>query len=291
MIRDRINALLHREFVNAELLQVRGEPLGTGWSRGFDDRGVVPIPLTLLRDGHVAARLIDCLSEDGWLICGASEGIGRATAIELAQLGAQFLAADLQGRRFHETIHKHDLVRYLEVGQTTAAYPFLQFNRAWLVILGNDEGAAAFAQKPVRQGDHRGIEHRHVPIEIVAVSPADPTLRESVHLLVLQRRSRFRAPAELHEINPRLVIVRISGWGQDGRYRHKPGFGTLIEAASGFASMNGFPDRPPLLPPIALADHPEPAGGPIRATEPGLYLVTLTGHGTASRWPSAIGRR
>jgi crotonobetainyl-CoA:carnitine CoA-transferase CaiB-like acyl-CoA transferase len=62
------------------------------------------------------------------------------------------------------------------------------------------------------------------------------------------------SPAELHEINPKLVIVRISGWGQDGRFRHKPGFGTLIEGYSGFASMNGFEDREPVLPPMYLAD-------------------------------------
>ena len=62
------------------------------------------------------------------------------------------------------------------------------------------------------------------------------------------------APAELHKINPKLIIVRISGWGQDGRYRHKPGFGTLIEGYSGFASMNGFGDREPVLPPMYLAD-------------------------------------
>ncbi|MGQ0584466.1 MAG: CaiB/BaiF CoA transferase family protein [Reyranella sp.] len=62
------------------------------------------------------------------------------------------------------------------------------------------------------------------------------------------------SPSELHEINPKLVIVRISGWGQDGRFRHKPGFGTLIEGYSGFASMNGFEDREPVLPPMYLAD-------------------------------------
>ena len=62
------------------------------------------------------------------------------------------------------------------------------------------------------------------------------------------------SPAELHALNPKLVIVRISGWGQDGRYRHKPGFGTLIEGYSGFASMNGFADREPVLPPMYLAD-------------------------------------
>jgi crotonobetainyl-CoA:carnitine CoA-transferase CaiB-like acyl-CoA transferase len=62
------------------------------------------------------------------------------------------------------------------------------------------------------------------------------------------------APATLHAENPSLVIVRISGWGQTGPYSHKPGFGTLVEAMSGFAHLNGFPDRPPALPPLALAD-------------------------------------
>jgi len=54
--------------------------------------------------------------------------------------------------------------------------------------------------------------------------------------------------------NPRLVVVRISGWGQTGPYRDRPGLGTLIEAMSGFAAMTGFPDRPPTLPPFPLAD-------------------------------------
>lgn len=62
------------------------------------------------------------------------------------------------------------------------------------------------------------------------------------------------SPADLHKINPKLVIVRISGWGQDGMYKHKPGFGTLIEAMSGFAASNGFEDRPPVLPAFAMAD-------------------------------------
>ncbi len=62
------------------------------------------------------------------------------------------------------------------------------------------------------------------------------------------------APELLHELNPSLVIVRISGWGQTGPYSHKPGFGTLVEAMSGFAFLNGYADRPPVLPPLALAD-------------------------------------
>lgn len=62
------------------------------------------------------------------------------------------------------------------------------------------------------------------------------------------------SPKTLHEINPRLIVVRISGWGQDGPYRDRPGFGTLVEAASGFSAINGFPDSPPLLPPVPIGD-------------------------------------
>lgn len=62
------------------------------------------------------------------------------------------------------------------------------------------------------------------------------------------------APDVLHAINPHLVITRISGWGQTGPYSHKPGFGTLVEGYSGFAAINGFEDRAPVLPPIFLGD-------------------------------------
>ncbi|HEX4332959.1 MAG TPA: CoA transferase [Usitatibacter sp.] len=62
------------------------------------------------------------------------------------------------------------------------------------------------------------------------------------------------APAKLLERNPRLIVVRISGWGQSGPYRRRPGFGTLVEGISGFASFNGFADREPVLPPIYMAD-------------------------------------
>ena len=61
-------------------------------------------------------------------------------------------------------------------------------------------------------------------------------------------------PEVLLAVNPKLVIVRISGWGQSGPDRSVPGFGSLVEARSGFAAMNGFADRPPVLPPLALAD-------------------------------------
>ncbi len=61
-------------------------------------------------------------------------------------------------------------------------------------------------------------------------------------------------PDALLAMNRKLVVVRVSGWGQTGPWKDRPGFGTLVEAMSGFAHMNGFPDKPPAVPPLALAD-------------------------------------
>ena len=58
----------------------------------------------------------------------------------------------------------------------------------------------------------------------------------------------------LKDVNEAVIFVRISGYGQTGPMSHKPGFGTVAEAMSGWAHVNGFPDREPLLPPISLAD-------------------------------------
>ncbi|MEU9513875.1 CoA transferase [Micromonospora sp. NPDC048169] len=61
-------------------------------------------------------------------------------------------------------------------------------------------------------------------------------------------------PDRLHEVNPGLVIVRITGFGQTGPYAARPGFGTLAEAMSGFAHLTGEADGPPTLPAFGLAD-------------------------------------
>ncbi|MEU7580502.1 CoA transferase [Streptomyces sp. NPDC041068] len=60
--------------------------------------------------------------------------------------------------------------------------------------------------------------------------------------------------AELHAANPRLVLARVTGFGQFGPYARRPGFGTLAEAMSGFAAITGDPEGPPTLPPFGLAD-------------------------------------
>jgi crotonobetainyl-CoA:carnitine CoA-transferase CaiB-like acyl-CoA transferase len=63
------------------------------------------------------------------------------------------------------------------------------------------------------------------------------------------------APRDLLGRNAGLVVLRVTGFGQDGPYASRPGFATLAEAMSGFAAINGAPDGPPLLPPIALTDE------------------------------------
>jgi formyl-CoA transferase len=60
---------------------------------------------------------------------------------------------------------------------------------------------------------------------------------------------------DLKSLSPGLILARVSGFGQDGPYKNRPGFGTLAEAMSGFADVTGEADGPPTLPPFALADN------------------------------------
>jgi crotonobetainyl-CoA:carnitine CoA-transferase CaiB-like acyl-CoA transferase len=59
---------------------------------------------------------------------------------------------------------------------------------------------------------------------------------------------------DLHALHARLVMVRVTGFGQKGPYKQRAGFGTLAESMSGFAHINGYPDGSPTLPPFGLAD-------------------------------------
>lgn len=83
------------------------------------------------------------------------------------------------------------------------------------------------------------------------------------------------APAALLARNAALVILRISGFGQTGPYRHRSGFGTVAEAMSGFVTLNGFPESPPLLPPMPLADE-------IAGLTGALSVVAAVHHRAAS---------
>lgn len=59
----------------------------------------------------------------------------------------------------------------------------------------------------------------------------------------------------LKEVNPNLVMIRVTGYGQTGPYSHKAGFGTPATAFSGFTYLHGFPDRPPISPSFSLTDY------------------------------------
>ena len=62
------------------------------------------------------------------------------------------------------------------------------------------------------------------------------------------------SPEELHEINPRLIIVRISGYGQSGPYSNRAGFGGVAEAMGGWRAIVGDPDRPPSRMGVSIGD-------------------------------------
>lgn len=83
---------------------------------------------------------------------------------------------------------------------------------------------------------------------------------------------------ELVKINPKLVLARVTGFGQIGPYATRPGFGTLAEAMSGFASITGTADGPPTLPPFGLADGIS-ALTTAYAIMTALHARTITGKG------------
>ena len=121
--------------------------------------------------------------------------------------------------------------------------------RAW-----NTEGVPTNWKIYARSTKSLGLELRNPAATALLLDllPAAAIFVESFRPGTLEKMGL--APERLLEANPKLVIVRISGWGQSGPYKNRPGFGTLVEGMSGFASMNGFPDREPVLPPMYLAD-------------------------------------
>lgn len=72
-------------------------------------------------------------------------------------------------------------------------------------------------------------------------------------------------PDDLLARNPKLIMVRVTAFGQTGPYKDRPGFATLAEAMSGFASINGAEGGAPTLPPIALTDEVTALAGAFAA--------------------------
>ncbi len=127
-----------------------------------------------------------------------------------------------------------------EKGDPLRAWRVNGISLYWKVYARNKKSFALSLRRP---------EGRAVLLDLVARSHV---LIENFRPGTLEQMEL--GPDALHARNPKLVIVRISGFGQDGPYRDRPGFGTLVEAMSGFAAKNGYEDRPPVLPPLALAD-------------------------------------
>ncbi len=110
----------------------------------------------------------------------------------------------------------------------------------WRVYSRNKRSLAV----DLRQSQGMAVLHRLLKTADVLIENFRPGTLEAMQL----------APEQLWQLQPRLVIVRISGWGQTGPYREQPGFGSLVEAYSGLAAKTGFEDRPPVLPNMTLAD-------------------------------------
>jgi crotonobetainyl-CoA:carnitine CoA-transferase CaiB-like acyl-CoA transferase len=148
---------------------------------------------------------------------------GNMLTLQLADFGAEVIKI--------EDLNKGDPLRAWRVNDVSAY---------WKVYSRNKKSVALDLRKP------KGLEilHRLVADADILVENFRPGVLEKMGC----------GPIELHERNPGLIIVRISGWGQGGPYRSRPGFGTLVEGISGFAARNGYPDRPPVLPPLSLAD-------------------------------------
>jgi crotonobetainyl-CoA:carnitine CoA-transferase CaiB-like acyl-CoA transferase len=125
-------------------------------------------------------------------------------------------------------------------GDTLRAWKTKGVSTHWKIYARNKKSLCLELRKP----EARDIVFRLVASSAIFVESFRPGTLESMGL----------GPEKLLEKNPKLVVVRISGWGQDGPYRRRPGFGSLIEGISGFAAINGFADREPVLPPMYLAD-------------------------------------
>jgi crotonobetainyl-CoA:carnitine CoA-transferase CaiB-like acyl-CoA transferase len=125
-------------------------------------------------------------------------------------------------------------------GDTLRAWQTQGVSTDWKIYARNKKSLCLDLRKP----EAKDLLRKLLPSAAIFVESFRPGTLETMDF----------APEQLLKANPKLVIVRVSGWGQDGPYQRRPGFGTLIEGLSGFASMNGFGDREPVLPPMYLAD-------------------------------------
>ena len=147
---------------------------------------------------------------------------GNTLTMTLADLGADVIKVEPP---------KGDSLREWKVAGVETAWKSYSRNKRSLCIDFRNSESLSILMQLIRSAD-------------VLVESFRPGTLEQMQL----------SPETLFDVNAALIIARISGWGQDGPYAQRPGFGTLVEGMSGFASMNGFADREPVLPPIYLGD-------------------------------------
>lgn len=161
-------------------------------------------------------------------------------------------------------------VRVIEAGSMYAAPTAGRMLRDFgaEVIKVEDPTSGDFARQwqPSHNGTAIGFARLNAGKRSVGIDMRRPEGREVLKRLVADadvlienfRPGRMEAwdmsYERLKEVNPGLVMARVSGFGQTGPYRERPGFGTVAETASGYAFLNGWPHTPPTAPPFGFAD-------------------------------------
>lgn len=147
---------------------------------------------------------------------------GNMLSLQLADFGADVIKLEPE---------KGDLLRSWKEGDVSA----------WWKVYSRNKRSM---RRDLRTEDGKFLLQRLVPTAQVLIEGFRPGTMEAAGF----------GPEHLLTLNPQLIVVRVSGFGQTGPYSQRPGFGSLIEAMSGFAAKNGFADKPPALPNMALAD-------------------------------------
>ncbi|MFC4001235.1 CaiB/BaiF CoA transferase family protein [Prauserella oleivorans] len=161
-------------------------------------------------------------------------------------------------------------VRVIELGSMyaapTAGRMLRDFGADVVKIEDPANGDFARQWQPSHNGTAIGFARLNSGKRSVGIDLRDPRGREVVTRLVADADvliENFRPGRledwgmgyrDLSRQNPRLVMTRVSGFGQTGPYRSRPGFGTVAETASGYAFLNGWPETPPTAPPFGFAD-------------------------------------
>jgi crotonobetainyl-CoA:carnitine CoA-transferase CaiB-like acyl-CoA transferase len=161
-------------------------------------------------------------------------------------------------------------VRVLELGHMYAAPTCGRMLRDFGadVIKVEDPATGDYARQwtPMKNGQSVGFARLNSGKRSVGIDLRTPAGRDTVRQLAMKvdvvlesfRPGRMDAwdlgYSLLSAEHPELVMTSVSGFGQTGPHRERPGFGTAAETGSGFAHVNGWPDRPPTSPPFGFAD-------------------------------------